>query len=164
MSFCVFPLIPPLGLCSASGAQFSRWISFSVETQPFLSGECSSPADLPLRFEEHVSDFSWDLLQRSRSSLLKTLQSWAWGVHKNEPLAKPHLFNSNSSHQQTRLRAFYLQILVERWVRWLICVYWSVWAVSGSLRLSFKWEKIPAKSDSTPTRCESLSRNQLLSY
>ena len=32
------------------------------------------------------------------------------------------------------------------------------------LRLSFKWEKIPAKSDSTPTRCESLSRNELLSY
>ena len=45
-------------------------------------------------------------------------------------------------------------------VSWLIRVYWWVWVVSGSLRLSFKWAKFPAKSDNTPTRWESLSRNK----
>ena len=45
-------------------------------------------------------------------------------------------------------------------VSWLIRVYWWVWVVSGSLRLSFKCAKFPAKSDNTLTRWESLSRNK----
>ena len=45
-------------------------------------------------------------------------------------------------------------------VSWLIRVYWWVWIVSGSLRWPFKWAKFSAKSDNTPTRWESLSRNK----
>ena len=79
-------------------------------------------------------------------------------------MAKPHLFliriAAISKQDSGHLPSDFGGEISVFTVSWLIRVYWWVWIVSGSLRWSFKWGKFSAKSDNTPTRWESLSRNK----